>query len=90
MLQGHRCRAIVQRLPELPAVDEIGRSTAETGERRAGVRCCAEFIEKGSGDFSILLLFLGFGLVGIHYAGSCSYSCRFEGFTYSYTHLVAS
>lgn len=70
MLQDHRRRAIVQRLAELPAVDEVGCSPAETGQRGAGIRCCADFIKNGGGYFSVLLLFLGFGLVGIHCRGS--------------------
>lgn len=43
MLEDHRRGPILQRPMEGPAVDEIGRSTAETGQGGAGVRCCVEF-----------------------------------------------
>lgn len=76
MLQDHRSRAVVQRLAELPAVDEVGRSPAETREPRAGIRRCAEFVEDGSDYFGVLFLFLL--VVGLHYGRLEVWLCQFD------------
>lgn len=55
MLEDDGLGAIGQRVPEGPAVDEVGCTAAETGQRGAGVGSWGEGGQEGGGDGVVLV-----------------------------------